>query len=162
MRTWVMNHSKTVDLPIKRNINGYDLLTHWGREMHIHVSKLTIIGSDNGLSLGQHQAIIWNNAGILSTGPLGTNLSEILIKVHTFSFKKMHLKITSGKWRPFCLGFKVLTKIDAKPLPKSIRVSGPWVSIQVGNDLACNRRQAITQINDDQDLWYLTRVISDC
>ena len=27
-----------------------------------------------------------------------------LTKIHTFSFKKMHLKISSVKWRPFCLG----------------------------------------------------------
>ena len=39
-------------------------LTHWGRETHICVSKLTIIGSDNSLSSGR-QAIIWTNAGIL-------------------------------------------------------------------------------------------------
>ena len=46
---------------------------------HICVGKLTIIGSDNGLLPDRRQAIIWNNAGILSIGPLGTNLSEILI-----------------------------------------------------------------------------------
>ena len=40
-------------------------LTHWGRVTHICVSKLTIIGSDNGLSPGRRQAIIWVNAGIL-------------------------------------------------------------------------------------------------
>ena len=44
-------------------------LTHWGRVIHICVSKLTIIGSDNGLSPGRRQAIIWTNAGILLTGP---------------------------------------------------------------------------------------------
>ena len=32
---------------------------------HICVSKLTIIGSDNDSAPGQHQAIIWTNAGIL-------------------------------------------------------------------------------------------------
>ena len=47
---------------------------------HICVSKLTIIGSDNGLSPGQRQAIIWSNAGILLIGPLGTNFSEIYIE----------------------------------------------------------------------------------
>ena len=36
-------------------------LAHWGGVMHICVSKLTIIGSDNGLSPGRHQAIIWTN-----------------------------------------------------------------------------------------------------
>ena len=57
---------------------------------HICVGILTIIGSDNGLSPGWHQAIIWTNAGILSIWPLGTNLIEILIEILTFSFKKMH------------------------------------------------------------------------
>ena len=33
------------------------------------------IGSDNGLSPDQCQAIIWTNAGILLIGPLGTNFS---------------------------------------------------------------------------------------
>ena len=83
-------------------------LTHWGRLTHICVNKLTIIGSDNGLSPDRHQAIIWTNAGILSIGPLGTKLSEILIAIHIFSFKKMHLKMLSGKWRPCCLGLNVL------------------------------------------------------
>ena len=68
---------------------------------HKCVSKLTIIGSDNGLSPGRHQAIIWTNAGLLLIWPLGTNFSEISIEIHAFSFKKMHLKMSSGKWRPF-------------------------------------------------------------
>ena len=76
--------------------------------MHICIGKLTIVGSDNGLSPGRRQAIIWTNAGILSIGPLGTNFSEILIGIYTFSFKKMHLKM-SGKWRPSCIGLNVLT-----------------------------------------------------
>ena len=52
----------------------------------------TIFGSDNGLSPAPHQAIIWTNAGILLIGPLRTNFSEMSIEIHTFSFKKMHLK----------------------------------------------------------------------
>ena len=83
-------------------------LTHWGRVTHICISKLPTIGSDNGLSPGRHQAIIWTNAGILLFGPLGSNFSEILIAIDTFSFKKMHLKLSSAKWRPFCLGLNVL------------------------------------------------------
>ena len=73
---------------------------------HICVSKLTITGSDNGLSPGRR---IWTNPEILLIGPLGTKFSEILIEIHTFSFNKMHLKMPSGKWRPFCLGINVLT-----------------------------------------------------
>ena len=83
-------------------------LTHWGRVTYICVSKLTIIASDNGLSPGRRQAIIWTNDGILLIWPLGTNFSEISIGIQTFSFKKMHLKISSAKWRPFCLGLNVL------------------------------------------------------
>ena len=75
---------------------------------HIFVNKLTIIGSDNGLSPDRRQAIIWTKAGTLLTGHLGANFSEILIQIHKFSFKKMHLKISSGKWRPFCFGLYVL------------------------------------------------------
>ena len=67
---------------------SFTLLSHWGRATHICVGKLTIIGSDNGLSPGRCQAIIWTNAGILLIQPLGTNLSEILIGIQTFLFKK--------------------------------------------------------------------------
>ena len=84
-------------------------LTHRGRVTHICVANLTIIGSDNGLSPGRRQAIIWTNAGILFIGPPGPpNFSEILIEILTFSFKKMRLKVSSAKWRPFCLGLNVL------------------------------------------------------
>ena len=84
------------------------MLTHWGRVTHICVSRLTITGSDNGLSPGWRQAIIWTNAGILLIVPLGTNFSENLIEILTFSFTKMRLKVSSAKWRPFCLGLNVL------------------------------------------------------
>ena len=63
---------------------GTSILTYWGRVTHICFGNLTIIGSDNGLSPGRRQAIIWTNAGILPIWPLGTNFSEILIKIDTF------------------------------------------------------------------------------
>ena len=91
--------------------NGLIPLTYRGRVTHICVSKLTIIGSDNGLSPGRRQAIILTNAEILLIGPLETNFSEILIEVYTFSFKKMHVEMSSGKWRPFCLGLNVLSNV---------------------------------------------------
>ena len=83
-------------------------LTHWGRVTHIPFSKLTIIGSDNGLLPCQCQAIIWTNAGILLIKPLGTNISAISITIHIFSFLKYiwqyrlenggHLVLTSVYW----------------------------------------------------------------
>ena len=67
-------------------------LTHWGRQTHVCVSKLTTTGSDNGLfdcAIGnKHQ---WN-------------LNKNII----FSFKKLHLKMSSAKWPPFCLGLNML------------------------------------------------------
>ena len=77
-------------------------------EWCIRVSTIVIIGSDNGLSRGQRQAIIWPNAGILLIGLLGVNFSEILIEIDTFSFKKMHLKMSSAKWCLFRLDLSVL------------------------------------------------------
>ena len=76
--------------------------------MHICVSKLTIIGSDNGLSPHRRQSIIWTSAEILLIRPLGTKFSEILIEIHTFLLKKMHLEMSYAKWRPYCLGLNVL------------------------------------------------------
>ena len=63
--------------------------------VHICVGNLTIIGSDNGLSPGRRQAIMWTNAVILLIGPLGTIFSDILGQISTFSFKKTHLKVSS-------------------------------------------------------------------
>ena len=42
------------------------------------------IGSDNGFSPVQRQAITWTNAELSSIGHLRTNLSEIRIKIQKF------------------------------------------------------------------------------
>ena len=47
----------------------------------------------------------WN----ILIGPLGTDVSEILIGTPTFSFKKMLLKMSSAKCHPLCIGLNVLT-----------------------------------------------------
>ena len=60
----------------------------------MRVGKLTITGSDNGLTPGRHQAIIWTNDAIL--------LIEIVFEIQTFSLKKISLKMSSAKC-PFCL-----------------------------------------------------------
>ena len=86
-------------------------LTYWGRVTQICVGKLTILGSENGLSSGRRQAIIWTNAGILLIGPLRTNFSEILIEIKIFSLKKIRLKMSSAKCFPFRLGLNMLTML---------------------------------------------------
>ena len=121
--------------------------THWGRVTHICVSKLTISGSDNGLSPGRHQAIIWTNAGILLIRSLRTNFNEMLIEILTFSFMKMRLKVSSAKWRPFCLGLNVLrTTSDWDQLEFSCQFHGCW------------RRQAINSHHTDIDQKKFPRI----
>ena len=103
--------------------NATHVLTHWGRATHICVSKLTIIGSDNGLSPGRRQAIIWTNAGILLIRTLGTNFSEILSEICALSFKKLELKMSSAKWRRFCLGLNVLIAVNIRGMMLEYYVS---------------------------------------
>ena len=90
-----LNSQKNGKNPISNCDLGIILLTHRGRMTHKCVSKLTIIGSDNGLLPGRCQATIWTNAGIWSIGTFGTNFSEILIEIQTFSLNEMHLKSLS-------------------------------------------------------------------
>ena len=140
-------------------------LTHWGRVRHICISKLTIIGSDNGLSPDRRQAFIWTNAGLLLIEPLGTNFSEILIEILTFSFKKMHLKVSSVKKRPFCLGLNELTHWPLGDLNVILKIQcsilWDWLIFRSANDnylrwmlwdSTAIRHQAITWANVDPDL----------
>ena len=107
---WYQINNMKVDainkLPTWTNLDSS--LTHWGRVTHICVGNLTIIGSDNGLSPERCQAINWTNAAVLLIGPKGTNFNQILNEIHIFSFKKMHLNVSSVKRRPFSLGLNVL------------------------------------------------------
>ena len=74
-----------------------DSLTHWGRMTHICVSKLTIIGSDNWYRL----------AGVkrLSEPMLGyyqlDRSKQTSVNSCIFQFRKLHLQLSSGNWRPF-------------------------------------------------------------
>ena len=89
-------------------------------EWRIYASlNRAIIGSDNGLSPVRRQAIIWTNVGILLIGPLGTNFCEILIGIQTFSFKKLHLKTSSAKWRLFCFGLNELKTLAISSIAAS-------------------------------------------
>ena len=74
---------------------------------HTCVNKLSILGSDNGMSPGRRQAIIKTYAGALLIWPLETNFSEILTEINTFSFKKIHLKNVVWKMAAICLGLNV-------------------------------------------------------
>ena len=92
-------------------------------EWHIDTSiNLTINGSDNDLSPDRRQAIIWTSVGIFLIETLGTNFSDILTKINAFSFKKIHIKMSSGKWLPLCLSLNVL---------KMMRLPSSWMNVAV-------------------------------
>ena len=57
--------------------------------------KQTGISSGNSLAPVRRQAIIWTDAGLLLLGPLGTNFSEIRIKIQ--------FNLHSRKWFWKCL-----------------------------------------------------------
>ena len=86
-------------------------------------------GSGNALLPDQGEAIIWTNADLLSIGPLGTNFNEIQIAIWNFSFMKMHLKMCSVKWWPFCPDGDESTVTSAGP-----------VNIQDTNNHPCGSR----------------------
>ena len=83
----------------------YKPLTHWGRVTHICVSKLAIIAPDVAWSAPSHNLNQWWN--IVNSNHRNKRQWK-LKRNHIFSFKKMHLKISAAKWRPFCLGLNVL------------------------------------------------------
>ena len=84
--------------------NVIRMLTHFPLVPHTNRAG---IGLDSGLSPIRRQAIIWINAALLSIGPVERNVSKIRIEIQNFSITKMYLKMSSGKWRPFCLGKNV-------------------------------------------------------
>ena len=88
---------------------------------HICVSKLTTVGSDNGLAPGRRQAIIWADAGILSSWPLDTNFCETLTEIHTFSLIKMYLKMLCQ-----CEMAAILSR------PQCVNASMDWIIISSG------------------------------
>ena len=103
-------HQTAEQLPGPRfNIKTVSPSLHMLKIRRSRDSKLTIVGSDNGLSPGRRQTIIWTSERILSIRTFRTHFSEIVSEIHTFSFKKTHFKMSSGKWWPSCLGLNVLT-----------------------------------------------------
>ena len=81
---WLMDHPE-----LRRTTHQSCRVVRWAKQdfafsTALYISKLSFTGSDYGLSLAQHQAIIWTNDGILSIRTVGTNSSEILSEIHHF------------------------------------------------------------------------------
>ena len=75
-----------------------------------------------------HYDVIVMKAGLWPIETLRTNFSEILSEIFSFSFKKMHLKKSSAKWRPLCFSLNVL---------KSVEVSKSYLPNDVWTALPC-------------------------
>ena len=65
--------------PCKPKPKSLPFLSHWGRLTHIFVGNRTITGSDNGLSPGRHQTIIW---------PIGNIVNSNLTKKLQWNFNR--------------------------------------------------------------------------
>ena len=53
---------------------------------------------------------------------LGVNFSEILIGIQTFPLKKVRVKMSSGKLRPFCLGSGLLNDYSPQLYPTHVAI----------------------------------------
>ena len=80
-----------------------DIETHWymGSDLQIRYEPIHVY------RLTRRQTITWTNDDLLPIVPIGTDSSEIWITIIKFSIKKMWLKMSFAKWRPFCPGVGV-------------------------------------------------------
>ena len=66
----------------------------------------------------------------LSEPMKGTNFNEIFIKIQQFFFQENGLKMSSAKWRPFCLGLNMLKEketLHSLAGLLNIYISGIWL-----------------------------------
>ena len=130
---------------------------------HICLTRSQWVNSLRPSDAYMRQAIIWTNDGILLIRTLRTNFSEILSEIHSFSFKKMHFKMSSAKWRLFRLGLNGRNDMnrtkDTRLMHRELSVSDDddvfdsdsycGVIIAVADGLASVWRQAISNQYDD-------------
>ena len=91
-------------------------LTHWGRVTHICASKLTIIGSDDGLLPGRRQAIIWTNDGILLIRTFRTQYQwhrkrNSYIFIQENAFQNVVRKMAAILSRPQCVKLETIGEL---------------------------------------------------
>ena len=104
------------------------ILIYWGQVTHIWVDDSTIVGPDNGLPPGGHQAIIWTNAGIFLNRLRGTNFSETLTKlIHFFNSRKCIWKCRrkNGGLNAWCIAYchsRVIDRTQQKEIRDALLV----------------------------------------
>ena len=98
-------------------IGKCNYMTHWGRVTHICVSKLTIIGSDNGLSPGRRQAITCSNAVYIFNWTLRNELQWNLNR-NVYIFIQENVFETVVCEMTLCVGLNV--SMDIKKTQQSL------------------------------------------
>ena len=71
-----------------------------------------IIGSDNGLSSGRHQVIIWTNFWNITDWTLWNKVQWNFKRNSNIFIQENVFKMSSEKRRPFCLGFNTACFIN--------------------------------------------------
>ena len=90
--------------PVTRKMFPFDdVIMNFINELHAYMRQTLWSATGNALSLVRRQVIIWTNANSFAVWSLGTNFSKTTIKIHKFSFKKMHFNMSSAKCQPFRL-----------------------------------------------------------
>ena len=92
-------HYDVIVINCRQRCPGVHELTHWGRLTRQSLVIQWLVAYTAPSHYQNHILSIWI---------LGTNL-KFKSKPKNFLFKKMRLKMSSAKWRPFCLGLRVLT-----------------------------------------------------
>ena len=83
------------------------LLTHWGRVPHESIRNQSVAGSDNGLS-HVHCPNISRSIEAYCKFSLESNFNEIIITVHAFTLKSIHLKISAALVCHFYIDIQVI------------------------------------------------------
>ena len=72
-----------------------------------------------------------NQYRVVVNWTLRKNFSEILIKIQNFSFMEMHMKISSGEWRPYCPGRdELINRQHQRHSPKTSSSHPVWIHDQ--------------------------------
>ena len=130
------------------------------RPSDAYIRQQPIIDSNYDLSPGRRPTIILTNAEKFIKSPLGANFSEFSIQLHIFSFKKIHLKMSSAKWQPFCLGLNVIKHARWRPKTRLIhRPTSRLIHLIKTRTSATSSHLFISACNTDSRMHYPTSLM---
>ena len=130
--------------------NNCLLLTHWGWVMYICIGKITIIGSDNGLSPGWHQAIYlnqcWNTVNSNLRNKLQWNLkqnSHIFIEEN--ACENVVCQLAANLSQPQCVNSNSMA--DSFSVIPFLVITAQHVAVLVTTALLCCHVQIILTLH---------------